>query len=176
MPKRDYVVGRGKPPVHSQFKKGQSGNPGGKPAGPGSFRERLRMAVEAALEQDVWALRQGSADKPLQKIANELVVKAAGGNQQALRVFLAVTEKLDGAADAAPDKPVPEADPTSACGEDGVQPQRVTLSEGNFQGNDQMRSSPGANIDAAQEVSLAVAADSGNATANAPSALPPTSP
>jgi hypothetical protein len=29
MPKnnRDYPVGRGKPPVHTRFKKGQSGNP-----------------------------------------------------------------------------------------------------------------------------------------------------
>jgi hypothetical protein len=27
--KRDYEVGRGKPPVHSRFKKGESGNPRG---------------------------------------------------------------------------------------------------------------------------------------------------
>jgi hypothetical protein len=27
--KRDYAVGRGKPPVHTRFKKGQSGNPRG---------------------------------------------------------------------------------------------------------------------------------------------------
>jgi len=27
--KRDYEVGRGKPPVHTRFKKGQSGNPRG---------------------------------------------------------------------------------------------------------------------------------------------------
>ncbi len=26
-----YTVGRGKPPLHTQFKKGQSGNPSGKP-------------------------------------------------------------------------------------------------------------------------------------------------
>ena len=25
--KRDYEIGRGKPPVHTRFKKGQSGNP-----------------------------------------------------------------------------------------------------------------------------------------------------
>jgi hypothetical protein len=28
--KRDYPVGRGKPPVHTRFKKGQSGNPRGR--------------------------------------------------------------------------------------------------------------------------------------------------
>jgi hypothetical protein len=31
MSERDYEVGRGKPPVHSRFKKGQSGNPRGRP-------------------------------------------------------------------------------------------------------------------------------------------------
>lgn len=30
---RNYEVGRGKPPIHSRFKKGQSGNPGGRRKG-----------------------------------------------------------------------------------------------------------------------------------------------
>jgi hypothetical protein len=29
--KRDYKVGRGRPPLHTRFKKGWSGNPGGRP-------------------------------------------------------------------------------------------------------------------------------------------------
>src|SRR5262245_37516275 len=29
--KKDYVIGYGKPPVDSRFKKGQSGNPNGRP-------------------------------------------------------------------------------------------------------------------------------------------------
>jgi hypothetical protein len=135
MPKRDYAVGRGKPPVECQFKKGQSGNPGGKLGAGRSFRERLRTAVEAALEQDVWTLRQAPADKPLQKIANELVVKAAGGNQQALRVFLTVTEKLDEAAPATAVERALPVEPTSTGSCEGAETQKVTLSEGNFQGN-----------------------------------------
>lgn len=150
MTKRDYAVGRGKPPVHSQFKKGQSGNPGGKSARPGSFRERLRTAVEAALEQDVWALRQSNADKPLQKIANELVVKAAGGNQQALRVFLTVTEKLDDAVAATAAERAPQVEPTTTGGLDSGPTQDVTLSEGNFQGSALIEPSDAAKDEAEQ--------------------------
>jgi len=39
---RRYDVGRGKPPKHSQFKKGQSGNPTGKRKGPAQSAEEVR--------------------------------------------------------------------------------------------------------------------------------------
>jgi Family of unknown function (DUF5681) len=45
--KRDYEVGRGKPPVHSRFKKGQSGNPRGRPA------KNLAVLLAAALNETV---------------------------------------------------------------------------------------------------------------------------
>jgi uncharacterized protein YbaP (TraB family) len=45
--KRDYEVGRGKPPVHSRFKKGQSGNPRGRPA------KNLAALLAAALNETV---------------------------------------------------------------------------------------------------------------------------
>jgi len=169
MTKRNYAVGRGKPPVQHQFKKGQSGNPGGRPVGAGSFRARLRAAVEAALEEDVWRLRQADVSSPLQKIANELVVKAAGGNQQALRVFLAVTEKLDKVSNASPDD-------TNAGGPDGGEAQGLTLSEGPYQGSDQTEPLPGEKIEPEQEPGSVAAAASGTETANAPNAAPQTSP
>ena len=35
---RDYEVGRGKPPLHTRFKPGQSGNPKGRPKGVRNFK------------------------------------------------------------------------------------------------------------------------------------------
>jgi hypothetical protein len=46
--KRDYVVGRGKPPVHNRFKKGQSGNLRGPRAEPCSLTlERVQYVRRA---------------------------------------------------------------------------------------------------------------------------------
>jgi len=96
-------------------------------------------------------------------------VKAAGGNQQALRVFLAVTEKLDKVSNASPDD-------TNAGGPDGGEAQGLTLSEGPYQGSDQTEPLPGEKIEPEQEPGSVAAAASGTETANAPNAAPQTSP
>jgi Family of unknown function (DUF5681) len=46
MSKKDYAVGRGKPPVHTRFKKGQSGNPKGRRKGNVTVAD-----VDAVLDQ-----------------------------------------------------------------------------------------------------------------------------
>ena len=45
MPERDYDVGYGKPPSHTQFKKGQSGNPSGRRRGSKSARALLEAEL-----------------------------------------------------------------------------------------------------------------------------------
>jgi hypothetical protein len=83
-----YEVGYGKPPVHSRFRKGQSGNPGGRP-GPRRAAERL---VQAELEEllvlspEEFARcppRDGFAD-----IAADLTRGAVGGNAAGVRLLL----------------------------------------------------------------------------------------
>jgi hypothetical protein len=47
----DYAVGRGKPPLHSRFQKGQSGNPSGRPGPAKLAMQRFQRALWAALEE-----------------------------------------------------------------------------------------------------------------------------
>jgi hypothetical protein len=51
---RDFAVGRGKPPVHTRFKKGQSGNPRG------PLPKNLAAAVVKAPNDQLRATRRGS--------------------------------------------------------------------------------------------------------------------
>jgi hypothetical protein len=44
-PSGDYEVGYGKPPKHTRFKPGQSGNPKGRPKASKDFRSLLHRAL-----------------------------------------------------------------------------------------------------------------------------------
>jgi hypothetical protein len=45
-------VGYGKPPVHSQYKKGQSGNPGGRKKGCRNFKTILATVMDSEIEDN----------------------------------------------------------------------------------------------------------------------------
>jgi hypothetical protein len=45
-----YKIGKGKPPRHTQFKKGQSGNPGGRKKGQRNFKTILSKIMESEIE------------------------------------------------------------------------------------------------------------------------------
>ena len=46
---RDYAVGYGKPPVHTRFQKGKSGNPKGRPRGMKNMSTLLSTALSATI-------------------------------------------------------------------------------------------------------------------------------
>jgi hypothetical protein len=58
-PKPDYAVGYGKPPLHTRFKKGRSGNPRGRPRG----ARNLATLLLKALEKRVTTVEDGKPRK-----------------------------------------------------------------------------------------------------------------
>jgi hypothetical protein len=83
-----YQVGHGRPPVSTRFKKGQSGNPSGRPKQQPSFRSEL-MA-------ELGELAPGAGGDPVSKqraLIRKLLELALGGNLRAMNVLLAYLQR-----------------------------------------------------------------------------------
>src|SRR5437764_6870725 len=80
-PLENYSVGYGKPPVGSRFKKGQSGNPTGRPKGTLNFSTALLKALseKISVTENGRPKRISKLDAMLKQIIN----KAVNGNLQA---------------------------------------------------------------------------------------------
>ena len=88
-PARDYEVGNRRPPKHSQFRKGASGNPKGRPKGSVNLRTRVR----SELRKSVPVTRNGRQVKmrKVDLIALQIVDAAAKGDLKAA----VLAERLD---------------------------------------------------------------------------------
>jgi uncharacterized protein DUF5681 len=163
MAKRDYAVGRGKPPVASQFKKGQSGNPGGKRRPTKTFQQRFRIAFDEALKMTYEDLNSSGARTVLDDVAKEIVLNAARGRPQAIKTLLMLTDKYSEAdVQAASNEKNSTQLPTSAGGAPKVETQGVTLSQGNSQGNFESEAPAEAITQPDQQVDASADASSGN--------------
>jgi Family of unknown function (DUF5681) len=88
---KTYAVGYGRPPVHSRFKPGQSGNPKGRPAG----RLNVKTMVERVIHQRM-PIRHGkkTRDVPLlQALVHAHAVKGAKGDARSAGVVLSFLPK-----------------------------------------------------------------------------------
>ncbi|MGY3346649.1 MULTISPECIES: DUF5681 domain-containing protein [unclassified Bradyrhizobium] len=87
------AVGYGKPPEHSQFKPGQSGNPKGRPKGTRNFktdvREMLQSPVNITKDGRIKSITTQRAS--LERLRSD----ALNGNQRANENLLRYGEKLD---------------------------------------------------------------------------------
>ncbi len=82
----EYRVGYGRPPKRSRFRRGQSGNPSGKPGAKKTSASLLRKALlEPVLVKQDGRLRRVTK---LQAVATQLVNKATQGDYQSIRRLL----------------------------------------------------------------------------------------
>lgn len=93
MSKGNYPVGYKKPPKHTQFKKGQSGNPKGRSKR--SDDKHLLETLDDVLKQLI-PVKQGASTKMMQRI--ELVIhtlfgQSSKGNVAASKLLLQYAEK-----------------------------------------------------------------------------------
>jgi len=88
---RDYEVGYGRPPKATQFKKGQSGNPKGRPKG----RVNLITAVQAELEERIVITENGQTRSITkgEAVAKQLVRKAVSGDVKAIPLVIGLHER-----------------------------------------------------------------------------------
>ena len=89
----DYAVGFGKPPIHTRFAKGRSGNPRGRPKGANNLATLLEQELNAPVTINENGQRK-SVTK-LQAAVKQLVNKAASGELRALQQLLALNRLLD---------------------------------------------------------------------------------
>ena len=91
---RDYEVGYGKPPLHTRFKKGQSGNPRGRPCG----SKNLKTLLNDALNEPVVVAEEGGRRKISKReaIVTQLVNRSASADLRALKILLDTLRDIEG--------------------------------------------------------------------------------
>jgi hypothetical protein len=96
---RDYEVGYGKPPPHTRFKKGQSGNPRGRPAG----AKNLKTLLADALNEFVVVTENGGHRKITKReaIVTQLVNRSATADWRAIKILFDILRDIEGQTEAA---------------------------------------------------------------------------
>ena len=90
---RDYEVGYGKPPRNTQFKKGQSGNPRGRPSG----SKNLATLVSVALNEPVIVVENGGRRKITKREAiKQLVNRSTKADRRVIKILLDIVREIEG--------------------------------------------------------------------------------
>ncbi len=95
-----YRVGRGRPPLHSRFKPGRSGNPRGRPKG----RKTLGTILDELLDRKI-TVGVGPTRRKLtarEAILMQQLQGALKGDRKAAQFLLSLTSAIDAAAEPEP--------------------------------------------------------------------------
>ena len=93
MTKPRYDVGYGKPPLHTRFRKGQSGNPKGRGKGTKNFATTLMKAMSEPV-----TINENGNRKKISKLAaavTQLANDAARGDKKSIQVAFALWQALE---------------------------------------------------------------------------------
>ena len=90
---RDYEVGYGKPPRHTRFKPGRSGNPRGRPSG----SKNLATVLSDALNELVIVAEDGRRRKitKRQAIIKQLVNRSAKADLRATKILIDIIQDIE---------------------------------------------------------------------------------
>ncbi len=88
---REYKVGRGKPPLHTRFKKGNSGNPRGPRA------KNLPALLVAALNEPVVVTANGQSRQITKReaVVAQLVDKSTGADLRATKMLIDMLKDIE---------------------------------------------------------------------------------
>ena len=90
---RDYEVGYGKPPRHTRFEPGRSGNPRGRPPG----AKNMKTLLSKALNELVVVTEPGGRRKVSKReaIVTQLVNRSAKGDYKAIQILLGMLRDIE---------------------------------------------------------------------------------
>ena len=99
----DYKVGYGKPPKHSRFAPGVSGNPKGKPRKDKSFEEDVKAVLSSLVQIEIKGKKTYVTKRQL--LLEQIINGAINKNPTMMRLALPLLRLSDGAPDF---EPLPE--------------------------------------------------------------------
>jgi hypothetical protein len=96
----DYEIGYGKPPRHTRFRPGQSGNPRGRP----KDAKNLSTLVHEALNEPVVVTENGRRRKvsKCRAIITQLVNRSAQADLKATQILLGIVQEIERRCEAEP--------------------------------------------------------------------------
>ena len=118
---RDYEVGYGKPPHHTRFQSGQSGNPRGRPSG----SKNLKTLLSEALNEPVIITENGRRRKITKReaIVREVVNYSARPDLRAVRIVFELLRDIEGQSEPAS----PETSAFTAADEEVIEQLKARL-------------------------------------------------